>query len=123
MEGEAKQLVKGKEFESELTDTLAEHYLETGKTYIWTSVAREDGLLPYDFALQLRRAEMHGEVYVKKIAGDWKVCLTKKTVKLLGVKNIEMVFLEACAKENKGNAKTARLSRISIKILKGLNEG
>jgi len=120
MEGEAKQV--SREFESELTTSLAEHYLETGKTFFWASVAKEDGLLTYDFAMQLRRAEMHGEVYVKKIAGDWKLCLTKRTIKLLGKKDLDEIFRQACVHENKMNAKTARLSRTSVKILMKLNE-
>lgn len=125
MEGIVKQTNKEeiKKFRSELTDTLAEHYLETGKTFFWNSVIKEDNTFPEDFATQLRRAEMHGEIYVKKIAGDWKICLTKKTLKGLGERNVETIFMEACIQENKGNAKIARLSRTSVKILMALNEG
>ncbi len=124
MEGVVKQASKETErkFESELTNSLADHYSQTGKTFFWASVAKEDRMLSEDFPMELRRAEMHGEIYVKKIAGDWKICLTRKTLKGLGERNVEIVFMEACAQENKGNAKIARLSRTSVKILLALNE-
>lgn len=111
-----------KVFESELTTSLVEHYLQTGKKFFWTSVAREDGILSHDFAIQLRRAEMHGEIYVKKIAGDWKICLTKKVTKQVGERDKATIFREVCKEMGKENEKPTRLSKTSIKILLRLNQ-
>jgi hypothetical protein len=124
MEGTVRQTARAViEFESELTTTLVSHYVETGQKYVWASVAKEDGMLSYDFAAQLRRAEMHGEVYIKKIQGDWKVCLTRQVVKQVGEIDKSTVFRNACIEEGKENPRPARLSRISMKILLQLGRG
>lgn len=112
-----------KEFESELTTSLIEHYQQTGKKYVWASVAKEDGMFPYDFAAQLRRAEMHGEVYIKKIQGDWKVCLTRQAIKKVGEIDRSTIFREICIQEGKEKPRPTRLSRISMRILSMLNRG
>ncbi|MBU1165772.1 hypothetical protein KKF81_02405 [Candidatus Micrarchaeota archaeon] len=112
-----------KEFASELTTTLISHYAETGKKFVWASVAKEDGMLSYDFATQLRRAEMHNEVYIKKIAGDYKLCLTKQVIKQVGEVDRATIFSNACTEAGKKNPRPSRLSRISMKILFRLTNG
>jgi len=112
-----------KEFESELTTTLISHYAETGKKFVWANVAKEDGMLPYDFAAQLRRAEMHNEVYIKKIAGDYKLCLTKKVIKQIGEIDRATIFSKACNEIGKQNPRPSRLSKISMRILTKLLRG
>jgi len=121
MDGVVRQV--GIEFESELTTSLIKHYTQTGKNYVWASVAKEDGLFPYDFPAQLRRAEMHGEVYIKKIQGDWKVCLTKQAIKKVGEIDCSTIFTEICIQEGKVSPRPTRLSRISMRILSLLNRG
>ncbi len=112
-----------KEFASELTTTLIDHYAETGKKFVWASVAKEDGMFSYDFAVQLRRAEMHNEIYLKKIAGDYKICLTKQVIKQVGEVDRATIFDNACSEIGKIHPRPSRLSKISMKILSKLTNG